>query len=147
LRGLKKKATKKGQKNMAKLKISGNAIVLTSDLKLDTIKKMEKYNPDALIIFNETKNGDREEVFKIGSGAISGISVFGITFAETNKAGLAVATILLPETIPNDAKKQFVKDVFGNTIFLLQDLEAAVKTSCEELDAAYAELDKIIVEE
>lgn len=132
---------------MAKLKISGNAIVLTSELKLDTIKKMEKYNPDALVIFNETKDGDREEVFKIGSGAVSGISRFGITFAETNKAGLAVATILLPETVAVGDKKQFVKENFANALFFLQDLEAAVKTSCEALDAAYAELDKIIVEE
>lgn len=147
MRGLKKKATKKGQKNMAKLKISGNAIVLTSDLKLDTIKKMEKYNPSALALYEEDKSGDKCEVFKIGSGSVSSVSKYGITFAETNKTGLAVATVLLPETVPNDAKKQFVKDVFGNTIFLLQDLEAAVKTSCEELDAAYAELDKIIVEE
>lgn len=132
---------------MAKLKISGNAIVLTSDLKLDTIKKMEKYNPDALVIFNETKDGDREEVFKIGSGVVSGISKYGITFAETNKTGLAVATSLLPETVAVGDKKQFVKENFANTLFFLQDLEAAVKTSCEELDAAYAELDKIIVEE
>lgn len=132
---------------MAKLKISGNAIILTSDLKLETIKKMEKYNASALALFEENKDGEKCEIFKIGSGAVSNVNKYGITFAETNKDGLAVATILLPETVPNNAKKQFVKDVFGNTIFLLQDLEAAVKTSCEALNAAYAELDKIIVEE
>lgn len=129
---------------MAKIKITGNAVILTSKLKLETIKKMEKYNSDALTIFDVVED-ENIELFKIGSGVVSNINRFGITFAEANKTGEAVATVLLPANVTD--KKAFVKENFANAIFYLQDLEAAVETSCAELEAAYAELDKIIVEE
>lgn len=126
-----------------KIKIAGNAIVLTSALKFETIQKMEKYNKNALCLV-EVKNDEENEIFRIGTGKSSSISKYGVTFMEANKDGYAVATILLPEGIAD--KKTYIKDNFGTALLLLSDLEDAVKTSCAAFEAAYAKLDTEIEE-
>lgn len=134
----------KTENKTKRIKIVGNALVLTSKLKFATIQKMEKYNRDALCLV-EVKNDEENEIFRIGTGKTSNISKFGITFMEANKDGFATATVLFPEGTTN--KKEFIKDNFATTLFMLNDLENAVETACAELEAAYAELDKTIEEE
>mgnify|MGYP007037131039 CR=1 FL=1 len=52
-----KEVLKNKNVNTTKLiRIVGNAIVLTSNLKLDTIKKMEKYNNNALCLVEVDKD-------------------------------------------------------------------------------------------
>lgn len=126
-----------------RIKIAGNAMVLTSTLKFATIQKMEKYNNNALCLV-EINGEEEKEVFRISTGKFSGISKYGMTFAEANKDGYAVATILFPENVTD--KKAYIKDNFGTALFMLADLEAAVETSCAELEAAYAKLDDDIEE-
>jgi hypothetical protein len=126
-----------------KIKIAGNAVVLTSSLKFETIQKMEKYNRDALCLI-EVKNDEENEIFRIGTGKASSIGKYGITFMEANKDGFAVATILLPEGVTD--KKAYIKDNFGTALFMLNDLEDAVKTACAQLEAAYEKLDTEIEE-
>lgn len=125
------------------IKIAGNAMVLTSKLKFETIQKMEKYNPNALCLV-EVKNDEENEVFRIGTGKLSGINKFGITFAEADKDGFATATVLFPQNVTD--KKTYIKDNFATALFMLKDLEDAVKTACAELEAAYAKLDNEIEE-
>lgn len=132
-----------GDTNAKRIKIAGNAVVLTSKLKFATIQKMEKYNKDALCLV-ETKNDEENEIFRIGTGKVSSIGKFGITFMEADKNGFAVATIMLPAGVTD--KKEYIKDNFGTTLFMLADLEAAVETACARLEAAYAELDNDIEE-
>lgn len=136
-------ATVRAPKLPAKVKIAGNAFVLTSKLKLETIKKMEKYNPAALCLV-ERRNDEDIEIFRISSGKLASISKYGIVFSEANKDGFATATVLLPEGIDN--KKEWIKDNYATALFMLRDLEDLVTTACAELDAAYAELDKYIEE-
>ena len=134
-----------GQKpTTKKIRIVGNALILTSKLKFSTIQKMEKYNADALCLIE--KDGDEEvEVFRINTGKLSSISKYGIIFAETNKDGYAVATILFPEGVEN--KREYIKDNYGTTLLMLNDLEDSVTTSCAALESAYAKLDAEIEEE
>ena len=126
-----------------RIKIAGNAVVLTSKLKFATIQKMEKYNPNALCL-TETKKDEEVEIFRIATGKTSSIGKYGITFMEANKDGYAIATILLPENTTD--KKAYIKDNLGNAIFMLTDLEALVETACAELEAAYDKLDTEIEE-
>ena len=126
-----------------RIKIAGNAVVLTSKLKFATIQKMEKYNPNALCL-TETKKDEEIEIFRIATGKTSSIGKYGITFMEANKDGYAIATILLPENTTD--KKAYIKDNLGNAIFMLTDLEALVETACAELEAAYDKLDTEIEE-
>ena len=53
--------TKPATKATKRIKIAGNAVVLTSKLKFATIQKMEKYNRDALCLV-ETKNDEENEI-------------------------------------------------------------------------------------
>lgn len=136
---------KKGEEKMAdkKVKIAGNALVLTSKLKYATIQKMEKYNPDALALV-EVKRDEEYEVFRIGTGKLSSIGKYGITFAEANKDGFATATVLFPENITD--KKAYIKDNFATVLFMLKDVEDAVATACAALEADFAKLDEEIEE-
>ena len=136
--------TKHASKTFKRIKIVGNALVLTSKLKFVTIQKMEKYNKDTLCLV-EVKGDEENEIFRIATGKTSNISKFGITFMEANKEGFATATVLFPEGTTN--KREFVKDNFATVLFMLEDLEDAVQTACAELEAAYAKLDDNIEEE
>ena len=132
------------KKSTAKrIKIVGNALVLTSKLKFATIQKMEKYNRDALCLV-EVKNDEENEIFRIGTGKVSAIGKYGVTFMEADKDGFATATVLFPEGTTN--KREFIKDNFATALFMLNDLEDAVNTACAELEAAYEALDKDIEE-
>ena len=127
-----------------RIRIAGNAVILTSKLDFATIQKMEKYNRDALCL-TEIKNDEEYEIFRIGTGKSSSISKYGITFMEANKQGKATATILLPEGVTD--KKAYIKDNYASAIFMLNDLEEVVKTACAALEAAYAKLDADIEED
>lgn len=126
------------------IKIVGNAMVLTSKLKFETIQKMEKYNSKALCLVEITKD-EENEIFRIATGKLSSISKNGIVFAEANKAGYAVATTLFPTDVTD--KKEYIKDNLATVLFMLKDLEAAIETSCAELEAAFDKLDEEIEEE
>lgn len=130
-------------KTNSKIKIAGNAIVLTSKLKLETIKKMEKYNRNALCLI-EVKKDEETEIFRISTGKLASISKYGVVFSEANKDGFATATVLLPEGVTD--KKEWIKDNYATTLFMLADLEDTVETACAELEAAYAKIDTYIEE-
>lgn len=126
-----------------RIKIAGNAVVLTSNLKFATIQKMEKYNRNALCLV-EVKGEEEIEIFRISTGKTSAISKYGVTFMEANKDGFAIATVLLPEGVTD--KKAYIKDNYGTVIFMLNDLEDAVVTACAKLEADFEKLDKEIEE-
>jgi len=130
--------------NMSRIKIIGNAFVLTSTLKFDCIKKLEKLNPNALCL-SEQQGDEIIELFRIGTGKAGAVSKYGITFATQNKEGYATVTALIPDDVTN--KKDFIKDAYAKTLFLLKDLEDCVKVSEAEIDKIYEELDKEIEEE
>ena len=138
-----KPVEKKEVSTSKRIKIVGNAFVLTSKLKFATIQKMEKYNRDVLCLV-EIKNDEENEIFRIGTGKTSSIGKFGITFMEADKAGNATATVLFPEGTTD--KKAYIKDNFATVLFMLNDLEDSVNTACAELEAAYAKLDEEIEE-
>ena len=104
---------------------------------------MEKYNPNALVLV-EVKHDEEYEVFRIGTGKLSSIGKYGITFAEANKDGFATATVLFPENVTD--KKAYIKDNFATVLFMLKDVEDAVATACAALEADFAKLDEEIEE-
>ena len=132
------------KKEIKRIKIAGNAYVLTSKLSLDTIKKMEKLDKDALCLVEADGEGCTNEIFRIESGKIGSVSKYGIVFAEADADGNATVTQLLPEGITD--KKTYIKENLAQIIFMLTDLEDLAATRCAELQAAYDELDKDIEE-
>lgn len=132
------------KKAIKRVKIAGNAYILTSKLSLETIKKMEKLDKNALCLFEEDADGYTNEVFRVGSGKIGSVSKYGIIFTEANTEGNATITQLFPEDVTD--KRTYIKENLAQVIFALTDLEDLIATRCAELEAAYAELDKDIEE-
>ena len=126
-----------------RIQILGNAFTVTSNLKFETIQKLEKYDDQALCL-KELSNDEEKELFRISTGKIASISKYGITFAEANKAGYATATMLFPESVKD--KKEYIKDNFANTLFMLNEVEHSAERACLYLEKAFAELDEIIEE-
>jgi hypothetical protein len=126
-----------------RVQIAGNAFVVTSKLSLETIKKLEKLDPDTLCL-KRYEQGEEIEIFKIMSGKTSSISTYGIVFSEANKAGNAIATSLFPEDIKD--KKEYIKERFGKTLFILDELEAQAGYNSAHIERMFNDLDKTIVE-
>ena len=126
-----------------RIQIVGNAFMVVSKLKLETIKTLEKYESNALCL-KDYSNDEEKEIFRISTGKTASISKFGITFAEENKEGFATATMLFPAGVTN--KKQFIKDNYGKTLFLLNDVECSADHAYMHIQKAFAELDNIIEE-
>lgn len=119
------------------VQIVGNAVVFTSKLKLDAIKKLEKYNRKALSLF-EMDGEEKVENFRLASGNAHNVSKYGITFGEANADGFATATIVVPTGIAD--KKQYVLDTYGETISNLKDLEVAIEQELLDVEAKHNEI-------
>jgi len=125
--------------NAAKIQISGASAVLVSDIALADWEKVEKYTPEMLKIVDE----EGEVLFKVmtGSGAGS-VNDYGVCFGEhTNEGGKATVTVLFDSDV--DDKVQAIKDIAGNALLDLNDIEKeipTVLTDIAEKEAKIAEL-------
>ena len=137
------KTLSKEVKETKRIKIAGNAVVLTSKLKLDTIKKLEKYIPNALVLVS-TEDNEEREIFRVATGKTGSISKYGVSFATADKDGFATITTNIPEDVTD--KKVYVKDNFATILLMLKDIEAVAETTLAEFEADYAKLDEEIEE-
>lgn len=120
---------------MAKTKIFGEAIVVTSAIKLEDLKKVERYSRDSLIL----KGGEdgKQPIFGVcvareGMGNISSISV---SFAPTtrNAEGYATVTMTIPDGVAN--AKEWMVDKFGGALMNLAALEKELPAVVEKIKA------------
>ena len=120
---------------MAKITIVGDAMVVNSTKKLEDIKRLEKYEPSALMLFETNDEGKKEPVFAVGSTTGEGsIGCYGASFASTTRDGQGLASITLK--IPTDVGdvKQYAVEKIGKAILLLNKVE-------EQIDEALAQVD------
>lgn len=123
---------------MSKIVITGSAIVLKSDLALETLKKLAKYKPAAL----ESRDEKDRLIFKVGiagegEGSISDKAVY---FAPQTHDGEGLATVTLG--IPASVKdaKDYTADLMGSVFPKLRELEVSMVGASDEVDAAKAEM-------
>jgi len=104
---------------MANIKIAGGAAVLVSTLKLEAIRLLERYRPNALVL-----REDDDVVFRVQSGNTGSVSQHGVCFATTtrNEAALAELTLSIPADV-TDAK-EFAMDKIGPALLQLNHVEA-----------------------
>ena len=100
-----------------KVTIAGKAIVFTSAVKLDDMKRVAKYKPEALTI-----KEDDHQVFCAAVKDKSVVSKTGIFFDGADEAGYACATLLVDE-VPT---KDYVVENFATAVARMNQLEAAV---------------------
>ena len=118
---------------MAQVIIAGNAVVITSSMKLADLATIKKYRPKALRLMGG-ENG-KEELFAIdvvsgGNGGLNGVgAVFGS--ATQDEAKKACITIELP-AVQGDVK-EYVADKFGEALIHLNTLEAKLPDVLTEI--------------
>ena len=125
---------------MAKITIAGDAVVVTSALKLEDIKTIEKYRRDALVL----KGGEdgKEPIFAIGTtDGCGNINEVGASFGrETHDdEKLAVITMCTGVGTSGDIK-EWVADRIGRAIINLNKLEEKLPAVLEEIAAEKAEV-------
>ena len=133
------------QDNAASATIMGSALVVTSSLKLEDIKLIEKYRPEALTLYQE-KDGKLVKIFKImtdeeGAGSLSeNGACFGPTASPEGNARLT----MFCGALEGDAEAAFI-DQFGAAILRLNDLEAALVDQTEAIRAEHELIKSSIV--
>ena len=125
---------------MAKINVLAKAVVVTSTLKIEEIKLVKKYRPEALTLFEG--DGDKKEpIFCIGlTGGAGEINQWGASFSKsTPGGGEAQVTMILPDGISD--VKEYVSDAIGRAVIKLNKLEAMIPGIIEEIKAEKAEIE------
>ena len=116
---------------MAKITVVGQAVVVTSAMKLEDIKKVAKYRPEALILKGGEDN--KEDIFRLGVGTGS-INKFGASFDKETRDEEKLAVVTMTTTYDGAEIKDFVADELGAALINLGKLEAALPAVIEEID-------------
>ena len=125
---------------MARITIAGDAVVVTSALKLEDIKAIEKYRPNELIL----KGGEdgKEPIFAIGTTSGCGsINEVGVSFGRESHDNDKFATVTM--CISNDVTgdvKEWVADCIGSAIIMLNKLEEKLPAVLTEIADEKAEI-------
>lgn len=123
---------------MAKITIVGDAVVVTSALKLEDIKTIAKYRPNELVL----KGGEdgKEPIFAIGITTGTGnISVMGASFGrEANDGSGKAAITMVMSGAPTEDVKEWAADKLGSAIINLNALEAKLPAVLEAIAAEKA---------
>ncbi len=115
---------------MAKLKTLHKAAVISTELAINDIKKVEALNPDALAI----KNADGEVIFKVGVGKEESVSRFGVVFAGDSKISVLLG---------NPVDRATIEEKFGATLLRLSEVERQVSEYLETVDTNLSDLIEI----
>lgn len=130
---------------MAQLKIVGDAVVLTSAAKLEDIKLLEKYNPEALRLYKTNEDGKKECVFTVKStpNGEGGINARGAIFASAAHDGTGMATVTskVPEGVTPENLKEKIADLVGTGVISLNKVEEQIP---DALAAVKAEKEAIL---
>lgn len=128
-----------------KLSIMSGAYTLNSELTVEDIVLLKKYNPDALTI----KDEDGNVKFAVGySEGKPSIAPFGVTFGmKSFNDGKASITETLPTTLDTAEKaKEYVAEKFGGVVAYLETLESTIPEAAKVIkDKRKALIDSITV--
>lgn len=118
---------------MAKVKIMGNAVQITSSLKFDDIKALEAYKSDCLTDYGADNLPYDEPVFKIGTTTDSygRITEYGASFGGKTADGFATISIFITETDEDPAG--YVAENLGASLAKLNALEAKLPPVIEKM--------------
>ena len=122
---------------MANVKIIGNAMVLTSDLKVEELNTVKKYTKDGLKLKDEKGN----EIFSIAcTPGHSSISSYGVSYGEENAEGYAQASLVLDESIKAEERMATVLDNYAIAIGNLKTLETYIREAYTGINKTVEEI-------
>lgn len=120
---------------VAQIKIVGNTVHVISSQKLEDVKLLAKYRPNALKLF-EGSGAEKREVFSIFTGGKDGGAVCpnGVIFSKATTAdGKALITLTAPADC--DDVKAWAQEEIGVAILLLKKTEAQFADAIDEVKA------------
>ena len=118
---------------MAKVAVMGNAIVITSGVKIEDLKTIQKYRPCALTLFGGEDG--KEPMFVVKTGCASSFNKYGATFAEATRGeNGGYATMTIVDEISGDPA-EFVAEKYGTAIRNLNALEEKLNGVLDEIVA------------
>ena len=117
----------------AKVVIAGDAVVVTSSMKLEDLLTIAKYRPDALVLRGGEDN--KEKVFCISANkrGIGEINQYGATFGSESHDEAKLATITLGVCAGEEDIKEVVADQLGSAIIKLRELEETLPAVLSEI--------------
>jgi len=117
---------------MAKIVIAGDAVVITSSLKLEDIRTIAKYRPEALTLMGGEDG--KEPIFAIGvTNGPGSINEFGASFGRETRDDEKLATVtMVAENVTGDVK-EWVADRIGGAIMHLYELEQKLPDVLDEV--------------
>lgn len=120
---------------MANIKILGNIFAITSTFKLEDLKRIKRFRPEALTLKDE--NG--EPVFEVGVCSAGGFGASCVVFCcETqDEARLACVTAELPKIPEGKNVREFLADEVGGILAKLNKLEATLPEVLDEINAEH----------
>lgn len=120
---------------MAKIIVAGEAVVITSSMKLADLETIKKYNPKALVLMGGEDG--KEPVFCIGvnRGKTGSINQFSVDFGAETRDDKKLATMTLVTSGVTGDVKEFVADKYGAALMLLNKLEATLPAALEAIAA------------
>lgn len=119
---------------MAKIVVAGDAAVITSAMRLEDLRTIEKYRPKELVL----KGGEdgKEPIFGIGTThGVGNINAVGASFgAETRDDEKLACITMIIDGVTGDVK-DWIADRLGAAIINLNKLEAKLPAVLEEIAA------------
>lgn len=128
---------------MAKTKILGTAVTITSAIKVAVFKTLAKFKPAALKL-TETVDGVKEEKFSVAIGTSPSVTKYGIVFDSENTDGYAEVTLQIPASITADKRKEYVADTYGYALLNLNQLEGQIAEEYAETEADFVAINENI---
>lgn len=118
---------------MSKIHVVGDAIVITSSMKLEDLRTIERFHPKALTLFNE----DKEPIFAIGTTTGRGsVCECGMSFGSESRDENKLATITICGRGIVGDPKEYIADTFGGAIANLNKLESKLPDVLTKIKAA-----------
>lgn len=118
---------------MAKITIAGDAVVITSSLSLEDIRKVEKYRPEALYLKGGENN--KEILYGIATTTDCGnINEYGASFGrESHDADKKAVITMCIGDVAVENVKEYVADLIGRAVTNLTKIEATIPAVLAEI--------------
>lgn len=123
-----------------------NNLFITSNYNIETLQKVEKFRPDALVLY-KGEGKEKEPVCAIGVSRNASANAMGVTFAKDSVTSPKVATmsIELPAGLTDATKiNAWVRDILGLAIVNCNKIEDQIAAAMTEINADEAAMNAAI---
>lgn len=118
---------------MAKVTIAGDAVIITSSMKLEDLRTIAKYRPDALTLKGGDSGNEPMFALSVANGGHGSINQYGASFTTESHDGEKLATITLLDVVGGDDIRDAVAERIGTSIINLNKLEKTLPDVLREI--------------